>query len=281
MTFLKVMVFSLAVLLAYTGFANIVPQVQGDPPVEEKIDAGSLDMAGMIALGGRLFRGKGTCTLCHNDLGRAPNLLKLDLARTFPARLADARYSGVAKGQKGAKAVESYIRESMLEPSKFVVSGFGKKGSNDTVSPMPKIDAPPVSLSKVEMNAIMAFLQDRAGFQPTVPLPSADEVPSAAAAPDTSQEEDGPAKTAVAAIEKFGCSACHDLEGSKADTGPKLAGIGKRMSKAQIFEAITNPNAQIAKGFEKDIMPQDFAEQMRVSELNLIIQYLKKLPGQP
>ncbi len=276
MTFVRVMGFSLFILLVYTGFANILPQVQGDPPAEEKIDAASLDMAGMVALGERLFTGKGTCTLCHNNLGRAPDLLELDLAKTFPERLKDERYTGIAKGKEGAKAVEEYIHESMLEPSKFVVAGFGKKGSGDTISQMPKIDSAPISLSPVEMNAITAFLQDRAGFTPTVALPSADEAPPPASESDG--EEEGPATTGVAAIEKFSCSSCHDLEGTEADIGPKLNGISKKFDDRKIAEAIINPNAEIAEGFEADTMPDNFGEQMRVSELNLIIEYLKNLP---
>ena len=276
MTFARVMIFSLFTLLAFTGFANLVPQVQGDPPAEEKIDAGSLDMAGMVALGERLFKGKGTCTLCHNNLGRAPDLLELDLVKTFPERIADSRYNGIAKGKQGAKAVEEYLIESMIDPSKYVVAGFGKKGSNDTISQMPKIDAAPVSLTKVEMNAVTAFLQDKAGLTPSVVLPSADEAPVEKSGDD--EEEDGPATTAVAALEKYNCGTCHDLEGSQADLGPKLNGIGKRMDNAKIAEAIVKPNAEIAKGFEADTMPDDFGEQMRVSELNLIIEYLKKLP---
>ncbi len=275
MTFLRVMGFSVLVLLIYTGFANILPQVRGEPPVEEEIDTGTIDMAGMIALGEKLFTGKGTCTLCHNDLGRAPDLLKLDLAKTFPSRLADQRYDGVAKGKKGAKAIEAYILESMHEPSKYVVAGFGKKGSDDKISPMPTVNKAPISLSDVEMNAVTAFLQDKAGLEPTVPLPSADEAP---AADDGGDDEEEPADTAIAAIAKFGCSACHDLEGSEADIGPKLNGIGSRMDSSKIMESIINPNAEIAEGFEADTMPDDFAEQMRVSELNLIVEYLKKLP---
>jgi mono/diheme cytochrome c family protein len=276
MTFARVMIFSLFTLLAFTGFANLLPQVQGDPPTEEKIDAGSLDMDGMIALGERLFSGKGTCTLCHNNLGRAPDLLMLNLSETFPARLKDDRYKGISAGKEGAEAVGDYIHESMVDPSKYVVSGFGKKGSNDTKSPMPKVDAAPIELSKVEMNALTAFLQDKAGFTPTVALPSADEAPKAA--PDDEEDKQGPATTGVAAIEKFGCATCHDLEGSEGEVGPKLNGIGKRMKDAKLIEAIVNPNAEIAEGFEADTMPDDFAEQMRVSELNLIVEYLKKLP---
>ena len=277
MTFARVMIFSLFTLLAFTAFSNLVPQVQGDPPQEEKVDTVSLDMAGMISLGERLFSGKGTCTLCHNNLGRAPDLLELDLAKAFPERIADARYEGIAKGKTGAKAVEEYLIESMIDPSKYVVTGFGKKGSNDTISQMPKVDAAPVSLSKVEIDALTAFLQDKAGLTPTVPLPSAEEAPAEKSDSDD-EEEQGPATTAVAALEKYNCGTCHDLEGSEADLGPKLNGIGKKMDNAKIIEAIIKPNAEIAQGYEEGTMPDDFGEQMRVSELNLIVEYLKKLP---
>jgi mono/diheme cytochrome c family protein len=270
MTFFRVMGFSVFVLLIYTGFANILPQVQSDPPKEEEVETGSMDMGGFIAYGKKLFSGKGTCTLCHNDLGRAPNLLKMDLATAFAERLKNAKYKGKGAGTVNAKSVEAYLMESFVDPSAFVVAGFGKKGSNDTVSPMPKLDAAPLQLSGTEINALIAFLQDKGGFEPTVPLPSGDE----AAAEGDDKEGEGPAETAELAIAKFGCSACHDLQGSEADTGPKLNGIGKRMDRAKLMEAILNPNAEIAKGFEADMMPADLGEQMRVSELNMIIDYL-------
>ena len=280
MTFLRVMAFSLAVLLSYTFFANILPQVQSDPPSQEEGPTGTLDMAGLVAYGEKLFSGKGTCTLCHNDLGRAPDLLKLNLAKTFADRLADPRYAGKAKAEKGAKAVELYLRESLLEPSIYVVSGFGKKGSNDKVSPMPKVDVAPIELSGVQVTALIAFLQNKAGLEPSVAMPSADEASKekvVAASEKPSEEEDEPVKTEAAALEKFSCAACHDLEGSKADAGPKLNGIAGRMGREKIIESILKPNAEIAKGYEADMMPQDFAEQMRVSELNLVVDYLLKM----
>ncbi len=274
MTFLKVMVFSLAVMLIYTVFANILPQVHSDPPSEEVVDTGSLDMAGMIAWGEKLFPGKGSCTLCHNDLGRAPDMLAMDLNKEFTERIEDPNYKGKARDFEGAKAIEVYIHESMLEPSAYVVAGFGKKGSGDKISPMPAVDKAPLKLSPVQINALTAYLMDKAGVEPTVPLPSADE--GAGGGEDT-EEEAGPAKTAEAALEKYTCSACHDLLDSEADAGPDLHGISERMDKEKIIEAILKPNAQIAEGFEADVMPQDFSEQMRVSELDLIVDYLMKL----
>ncbi len=267
MTFIRVMVFSILVLLVFTGFANILPQVQSDPPAEEVVETGSLDMAGLVAYGEKLFSGKGTCTLCHNSMGRAPDLLELDLATTFADRLSDT-------GGEGAAAVEAYLRESLLEPSAYVVAGFGKKGTNDKISPMPVVDAAPIELDAVQIDAVIAFLQDRAGMEPTVPLPSADD---AVADEDDEEEPEGPATDALAAIDKFYCSACHDLDGSEADAGPDLRGIASRMNRAKIMEAIFDPNAEIAEGFEADTMPDDFAEQMYVSELTLIVDYLASL----
>lgn len=272
MTFVRVMLFSLLVLLVFTGFANILPQFRSDPPTEEVVETGSLDMAGLVAYGEKLFSGRGTCTLCHNNLGRAPDLLELDLAATFPARINDARYEGDAGGGEGADAIEAYLRESLLDPSAYVVAGFGKKGTADKVSPMPVADAPPIELDAVQIDAVIAFLQDRAGLEPTVPLPSA--VEAAAAEED---EQEGPATDALAAIDKFLCSACHDLEGSEADIGPDLRGIAGRMSREQIMAAILDPNAEIAEGYEADLMPADLAEQMYVSELTLIADYLAGL----
>jgi len=277
MTFLRVMLFSLVVLLAYTLFANILPQVQSDPPKEEKIDLGSLDAAGLAAWGERIFKGQGTCTLCHNELGRAPDLLKLDLAAEFAERIADPRYDGAAKGLDGAAAIEAYLRESMLDPSAYVVAGFGKKGTNDTVSPMPAVDRPPIGLSEAEIDALIAFLEERAGAEITVTAPTGEQ--AQAAAQDGGEEETGPAETAQAVIERLGCAACHDLEGSGADVGPRLDGIGKRYDRAMIRQSILDPNAHIAEGFEPDIMPQDYAEQLRVSELELLLDYLEKLPA--
>lgn len=276
MTLFKVLAFSLVILLSYTLFANILPQVQSDPPPEEEpIAPEGMDVAGLVAWGETLFSGKGTCTLCHNDLGRAPDILALDLGTVFGERLADPRYTGKAKGLEGAEAVRAYVEESMVEPSAYVVAGFGKKGTGDKVSPMPAVNAAPILLSDTEMDALTAFLQSRAGVDVTVPLPVAAEEAIA----EAEEEEEGPAETAQAALEKFACSACHDLEGSEAEVGPKLGGLGARIGRDGVREAILDPNATVAEGFEPDMMPGDLGAQMRVSELELIVDYLMALPA--
>jgi len=276
MTFLRVIGFSVALLLFYMGFSHILPQVEPDTSAPVEVSTAGLDMDGMIALGESLFSGKGTCTLCHNGMGRAPDTLVMDMAATFPARLTDARYAGVSAGKEGAKAIEAYILESMEDPSAFVVEGFGEKGSNDTVSPMPAVDKAPIELTVVEMNAVTAFLQDLAGLEPTIPLPSADDAPRVE---ESSSGEAAPLlTTGVAVVDEHGCASCHDLDGSGATLGPSLYGIGKRMSRATVMEAIIDPNAVVADGYDADFMPADFGEEMRGSELLLLTDYLMALP---
>jgi len=278
MTFLRVIGFSLALLVFYAVYAHILPQVEPDLSEPVEVSTEGLDMAGMITLGEDLFSGKGTCTLCHNGMGRAPDTLEMDLTATFGERLADAGYSGVAAGGEGPKAVEDYIRESMLEPSAYVVAGFGKKGTNDAESPMPIVDAPPIELNNVEMNAIIAFLQDRAGMPPTVPLPSAEETPVNEAPAGTEGMIEAPVTDVMAALDKFSCAACHDLNESGADLGPPLGGIADRMSRTELMGALLDPNAEITAGYDEGLMPDTFGEDMHASELLLIVDYLLTLP---
>ncbi len=278
MTFLRVIAFSLALLGFYAIFAHTLPQVEPDLSEPVEVSTEGLDMAGMISLGEDLFSGKGTCTLCHNGMGRAPDTLEMDLAATFPERLADASYSGIAAGGEGPAAVEAYLRESMLDPSAFVVAGFGKKGTNDSESPMPVVDAAPIELTPVEMNAVIAFLQDRAGVTPTVPLPSAEDTPLDEAPVSAEGMIEAPETDVMAALDKFSCAACHDLDDSGADLGPPLGGITNRMDRTELMGAILDPNAEIAAGYDEGLMPDTFGEDMHASELLLIIDYLLTLP---
>jgi len=282
MSLVRVLGFSLFVLLGFALFSNMLPQLKSNPPpVEAAAPVGKLDTAGMIAWGEKLFAGKGTCTLCHNNLGRAPDLLKLELGTVLPKRIADSRYEGAAKGKTGAQAIEIYLRESLIKPSAYVVSGFGKKGTADKVSPMRPADKPPVGFNENEVNAVIAFLQSKAGVEVTVKLPEPGVGKPAKkdgdGDGDGDENETKPAKTAEGAINKFACSGCHDLFDSEADAGPKLNGAGKRLGRAGIRKAILDPDADIAKGFEKGQMPKDYAAKMRVSELKLIIDYLMTL----
>jgi len=78
-----------------------------------------------------------------------------------------------------------------------------------------------------------------------------------------------------------GCNSCHTLKaaGSTAKVGPDLDklpqeahGAGKPLA-AFVRESIVNPNAYVAPGFPKNVMPQTFS-QLPKAQLDALVQFL-------
>ncbi len=267
---LSTLAFSLGLTLVFTLVTYILPQVEGEAPRETEVKLSELTMDGFVALGQELFEGKGTCTLCHKPppLGRAPDIQGGNMVEMAKERLADERYQGAA-GDAGA-----YIIESMVDPSKYVVTGWGQKGSNDTVSPMPAIDKSPIQLSPVEIDAVIAYLQAKDGNEVTVALPTESPAPVMEQGGAATGGAPAPAATAEEALAKYGCQACHSMLGTESPVGPKLDDVGARFAPEQIRQSILDPNAEIAEGFSAGMMPADFAEKMTVKELQMIVQLM-------
>jgi mono/diheme cytochrome c family protein len=80
----------------------------------------------------------------------------------------------------------------------------------------------------------------------------------------------------AALFESQGCTGCHTLAaaGSTATTGPVLDDVLKGKPKSFISTSITDPNAEIAKGYPPDVMPQTFSESMSPDELNALVDYI-------
>ena len=260
--------FSVFMILVFASITYVLPQIKGEAPEEDTVVVGELTMESFVEMGEKIYRGKGTCTLCHNNLGRAPDLLTYDVAKVSLERIGDSRYAGKAAD------VESYLRESMNEPSAFVVEGFGKKGSNDTESPMPAVDQPPIQLSVLEVDAVIAFMQKKDGNPVTVALPTA--------APEEDKDDkeaaDKPAlaQTPEEVIAKFGCAACHSVLSTESVVGPSLNDVGKRLPLDQIRNSIVDPKAVIAEGFPP-IMPN--FPTMALAELEMISGFLASQTG--
>jgi len=165
--FIKVIIFSLALIGVFTAFSIwYVPPITPEPPPSASAVADVLDMDDLIRLGKEVYNGKGACRLCHDPAGgRAPILD--DIASTAAARLNDARYSGDAIDAEG------YLRESLTDPSAYVVAGYGVAGTGDAQSPMPPATSPETGLSAVEVEAVIAYLQSIAGVELTVDIPEA------------------------------------------------------------------------------------------------------------
>ena len=271
--FLSVVAFSLLTIGFFAGYSNFgIPQIEpAPPPKEEKLDLGSMTMNQFIAVGEKIFKGKGTCTLCHNNLGRAPLLDAI--GEIAPERLKDPRYKGEAGN------IEEYLTESLVKPSAFVVAGFGKKGTNDAESPMPDVSGGGIRLSEAEISAVVAFLQDSSGGEVTV------EIPEGLGKKEEGGEETGQGEAepreAISDPKKliamFTCDACHMINGEGGEVGPNLSKIGSKRDPAYLRRSILDPNADIAEGFEPDQMPGDISEQIYVSELEVLVSFLAGL----
>lgn len=55
--------------------------------------------------------------------------------------------------------------------------------------------------------------------------------------------------------QELGCQRCHSIQkGDGGEVGPLLGGVGQRLTREQLLEAIVHPNAKIAAGFEQVIV---------------------------
>ena len=283
--FIRIIIFSVLISLGYWGFSNYgIPQVIPEPPPVEEQISGSITMDQYIALGGKIFNGKGTCTLCHNPVGGRAPLLNVPgkdgppIGIRAEERLKDPRYKGKAK------TPEEYMHESEVEPSTYVVAGYGKPGTNDTVSPMPQTNKGSIGLSEAEIGAVISYLQNASGAKVTVKLPTG-PAPVVATAPAGPQS----ANTPEEAIAKHGCPTCHMIPGIEegGDIGPNQKGLASRAGKRvkglsareYIMQSIVNPDAYTVKDFEPGTMPGDLGENMTAKELDMIIKYLMEKTG--
>ena len=336
---------SVSLLLA--GYTNWLPQQRSDPPPKEAAVVGDLTMEEFAEMGrviifgakqvaGQKSIGKGQCPLCHtfdpgDNMGRCPNLFGVE--ERSHARIKEDRYatspmaigelepaSGIVKGapadipeeyrrQHGPDELtgEDYLRESLMCPTCYVVKGFGKDG--DTKSPMPVIVKPPISLSRVEVNAVVAYLQskDTPGefAAVTVPLPQDDAGNTGGAVAEApAEDEDRPVfvtgkEDIQAMINTLGCPLCHTIpgvEGAVGELGPKLHEKinapnrikdpnykGKATNtKEYVRESILNPGAYVVfneeagEAFPDGLMPTTFGEMLSVQALDKLVDFISQ-----
>jgi cytochrome c oxidase subunit 2 len=74
-----------------------------------------------------------------------------------------------------------------------------------------------------------------------------------------------------------GCGACHTLAdaGSTAQVGPELDKVLPELTADQVRESIVDPNAEITRGYQGGVMPQDYGQQLTAKQLDALVTYLK------
>jgi cytochrome c oxidase subunit 2 len=77
------------------------------------------------------------------------------------------------------------------------------------------------------------------------------------------------------------CGACHKLAeaGTQGGTGPDLDQVLQGMDQAAIKEAIVNPNAEIAQGFQEGIMPPNYGDTLSEGQVDGLAKWLAEVAG--
>ena len=255
--FLRIVGFVIMIDLFYMGIGRLyLTQSEEHPPPELQITA-ETDTDTLVGMGESLLKNKGGCLLCHkiSEVGntRGPDLRGV---------------GGRAATRKPGMSAEAYLVESLVNPGAYVVEEFATAGGE---SIMPAADRPPADMSPTELKALIAFLQSLSG-EITVQITEQD----VAAAAARKQKKPAPTSThpGFALLTSKGCVACHDVTGPTRRVGPPLTQVGERLSAAEIQQSITDPNAVITEGYQKDLMLKDFAETLSTEELDQLVSYL-------
>ncbi len=258
-TNLKLLGLVLALLGIYTFVANSIPQMQSEVPTAIALGADATPEQ-LAAAGERIYTGAGGCTACHGLGTRAPNLLT------------DAGGAGPIGARCGSrepgKTCKQYLYEALTNPAGFVVAGY-----------QPIMPDMRRTLPGDQVWAVVAFLQSQGG---TVDVTAEDLVSAregdgaAAAAPP------GPATVSLNAreiIDANGCLGCHKLRGEGGVVGPAFDAIGGRLTRDQLRQAILEPNASVATGFEsmRGTMPLTFGQTMTAAQLEALVAFLAYL----
>ena len=239
---MRLLTFSLAVIWFYAFVAGLVPESS------TAVNLTELDWSDPDAVaeqGALVFNGKGQCAACHTVDTTAP-----------PGRCPDLTDIGTnAATRVSGMDAKTYLIESMYQPANFLVPGYGKI--------MPEVWKPPISLSKLEIEAVIAYLQSQGGeIDPTPfdePIDRADVGATAEALPPllTGDSELGKKVFVDAA-----CISCHAVTGIESPaagettnedfevvTAPDLSEIAAFNDMRYLEESILVPAAQIVSGY--------------------------------
>jgi mono/diheme cytochrome c family protein len=259
---LKVSVFALAVMGAYTFYANWIPQLESRPPEDLSLEGREVTPEQLVRAGEEIFKGKGGCLVCH-QVGqkgtRAPDLAGV----------------GAASGRRPGMGAKAYLIESLLEPGAYLVEGYPNI--------MPRVDRPPIALNRSEIWALTAYLQSLGGTVDVAlaDIPATAGAATAAAAPALRLPGDPAAGQAIF-TGKGACIACHKagaLAGSP--VGPDLSQIARIQTPDYIIGKILDPARMgTVAGYPAGVMPPTLGQTLTARELVDLVAFLLTLTGE-
>jgi len=263
----KVSVFALVVMGAYTYYANSIPQIQSKPPEEISIEEGKVTPEQLVKVGEEIFKTKGTCEVCHR-IGqkgtRAPDL---------------AGIGATAAKRKPGTAAKAYLIEALLDPGAYLVEGYPNI--------MPRVDRPPIGLNRSELWALTAFLESMGGTADVklddIPKSAGAAAAGGAGASVAEMKLPGDPKAGQAVFSgKGGCIACHKAGSIGASpVGPDLSQIAKIQTLEYIMAKILNPAGMgTVSGYPPNVMPPTFGQALTAKEYVDLLSFLLTLKGE-
>lgn len=247
-TWIKAPLFTVALVGLFVWAGEVVTRASGGAK------AAVLGEGVSVEIGEQVFWGPGKCQTCHS-LGtrgsrvRCPNLGESAEGPAIGIRAVERAAERAAELGRDMSATE-YLIESIAEPSAHVVEGFKDE--------MPKVFEPPISLTPDQVSSVILYLQAQGG----TPDPGAIVLPpeireasrrGSAAEPwepyldgdsirgrELFFDAEGPAP----------CAKCHLVGEQGGDVGPELTSIAGTRTAPFIVEAILEPSAEIASGYE-------------------------------
>ncbi len=239
---MKLVSFALGVIWFYAFIAGLVPDTSTASGPVTTLNWEDPDAVAEIGLS--IFNGKGQCAACHTldtsaPKGRCPDLTDIGINAANRVPGTDAK---------------TYLIESLYDPGKYLVAGYGKI--------MPEVWKNPIALTKLEIEAVIAFLQSQGGeIDPTPfdePIDRAKAETTAEALPPLlSGDPDAGKKVFI----ELACISCHEIKGlenPKAGevnedfeivTAPELSEIAAFNELRYLEESILKPHAQIVSGY--------------------------------
>ena len=239
---MRLLTFSLAVIWFYAFVAGLVPESS------TAVNLTELDWSDPDAVaeqGALVFNVKGQCSACHTvdtsaPKGRCPDLTDIGINAATRVPGMDAK---------------TYLIESMYQPANYLVPGYGKI--------MPEVWKAPIALSKLEIEAVIAYLQSQGGeIDPTPfdePIDRADVGTAAEALPPLLT---GDAELGKKVFVDAACISCHAVTGIESPaageatsedfevvTAPDLSEIAAFNDMRYLEESVLVPGAQIVSGY--------------------------------
>lgn len=263
-----IFLFTLGITLFYNYVGQLVPQKRVDPPANVEIRP-DMTTEEMVLAGKSLVEGKGTCLKCHNSSARFPHL--------------DGIGARAKTEIEGYTDVE-YLAESLYDPNSYQ--------PGDYAAGMTAANKPPMGLDDQEILCVIAYLQSLGG-EPTVTMDTTFKWQTgsgAAAAPAEEAEEDtGAAEelTGEQLVVNYACGGCHSFTDDTRGLGPGLGTIGDRLNKAELYEALLDPDATMAEGdppyapmmMGATLEGNGFYAKVNSKDLKKIVDYLASLKG--